>query len=142
MWLWRKPRRRVWLYAFAKGFMLLDDPRAEAVPVRWSQVIEVSEVWTDAYDPSAEEYQPRLTAYSLRCADGQAHELSRYLQNVQDPYFPVGQFLKTSCPPRPDRPCRRSPRSTRSSPRTRGGKIRARDLCHSRGVRCHLPALS
>jgi hypothetical protein len=98
MWLWRKPRRRVWLYAFAKGFMLVDDPRAEAVPVRWSQVIEVSEVWTDVYDPTAEEYQPRLTAYSLRCADGQAHKLSRYLQNVQDPYFPVGQFLKNFMP--------------------------------------------
>lgn len=55
-------------------------------------------LWTDVFDPTSEEYQRRLTAYSLRCADGQTHELSRYLQNVQDPYFPVGQFLKNFMP--------------------------------------------
>ncbi len=43
-WLGREPRRQVWFYAFAGGFMLLDNPSADAAPVRWSQVSEVGEV--------------------------------------------------------------------------------------------------
>lgn len=38
------PRRRIWLYAFTRGFMLLDDPPADAVPLLWSQVTDVTEV--------------------------------------------------------------------------------------------------
>ena len=77
VWRGREPKRRVWLYAFAQGFVLLDDPRSDAVLRRWSQVTEVAEVWTDVYDVSAEESRAALTAYRLRWADGQTHEISR-----------------------------------------------------------------
>ena len=68
MWRGREPTRRVWLYAFTEGFMLLDGPRSETVPFRWSEVTEVAEVWTQIYNMSAEEYRPALTAYELRRA--------------------------------------------------------------------------
>ncbi len=98
LWRGREPRRRVWLYAFTKGFMLLDDPRADAVPLLWNQVTEVSEVWTDVYNVSAEESRPALTAYRLRWADGQTSDISRALHNVRDPYREVGQLLRSLMP--------------------------------------------
>ncbi len=94
----REPRRRVWFYAFAERCLLLDDPRADAVPVRWSQVAEVGEVWTEVYDVSAEESRPALTAYRLRCAEGRTLEISRSFQNVRDPYRQVGQLLRSVMP--------------------------------------------
>ena len=51
LWRGREPKRTVWLYAFTGGFMLLNDPPVQAAPVRWSQVTEVSQVWTDVYNP-------------------------------------------------------------------------------------------
>jgi hypothetical protein len=98
MWRGREPKRRVWFYAFAEGFMLLDDPRSDAAPVRWSQVTEVGEVWAEVYNPSTEESRPALTAYRLRSADGQTHEISRSFQNVRDPYREVGQLLRSLAP--------------------------------------------
>jgi hypothetical protein len=98
LWRGREPKRCVWLYAFTKGLMLLDDPEAEVTPLPWSQVSEVSEVWTDVYNVSAEESRPALTAYRLRWADGQTREISRSFQNVRDPYREVGQLLKGLMP--------------------------------------------
>lgn len=98
LWRGREPRRCVWLYAFTKGFVLLDDPRADAAPLLWSQVTDVSEVWTDVYNVSAEEYRPALTAYRLRWADGQTREISRSFQNVRDPYPDVGPLLRNLMP--------------------------------------------
>jgi hypothetical protein len=98
LWWGREPKRTVWLYAFTQGFMLLDDPPAQAGPVRWSQVIEVSDVWTPVFNPASEESRPTLTAYRLRTADGQAHEISRSFWNVLDPYKQVGQMLRGLMP--------------------------------------------
>ena len=99
LWWGRQPRRRIWLYAFTSGFVQLDDPRADAAaPLLWSQVTEVSEVWTDVYNVSAEESQPSLTAYRLRWADGQIREISRSFRNVRDPYREVGQLLRSVMP--------------------------------------------
>jgi hypothetical protein len=98
LWRGREPKRRVWFYAFAQGCVLLDDPRADAVPLRWSQVTEVGEVWTEGYDVSAEESRPALTAYRLGWADGQTREISRSFQNVRDPYPDVGQLLRGMMP--------------------------------------------
>ena len=90
LWRWREPKRQVWLYAFAEGCALLDGPQADPVYLRWSEVTEVVEVWTNVYDVSAEEPRPRLTGYQLRCADGRSCEISRSLHNVRDPYSGVG----------------------------------------------------
>jgi hypothetical protein len=98
MWRGREPRRAVWLYAFTGGFVLLDDTRAPVVPVRWSQVTAVSEVWSDVYNVSAEETRPALTGYRLLLADGQAREISRAFRNVRDPYREVGQLLRGMVP--------------------------------------------
>jgi len=98
LWRGREPKRTVWFYAFTGGFMLLDHPRVQAVPVRWSQVIEVSQVWTDVYNPASEDSRATLTAYRLCSADGQVHEISRSFWNVRDPYRQVGQMLRGLMP--------------------------------------------
>jgi hypothetical protein len=98
LWRWREPKRRVWFYAFTQGCMLADGPRADVVPLRWSDVTEVGEVWTDVFDVNAEESRPVLAAYRLRWADGQTREISRSLQNVRDPYAEVGQLLRGLMP--------------------------------------------
>jgi hypothetical protein len=97
-WRGREPKRQVWFYAFAEGFMLLDNPPTDAAPVRWSQVTEVSEVWTEVYRPGEEDGRPALAAYRLRSADGRVHEISRSFRNVQDPYREVGQLLRGLAP--------------------------------------------
>lgn len=97
-WLGREPRRHVWFYAFARGFMLLDNPPADAAPVRWSEVIEVSGVWTEVYRPGDEDPRPALAAYRLRTADGCLHEVSRSFRNVRDPYREVGELLRMLAP--------------------------------------------
>lgn len=97
MWLGRTPKRRVWFYAFTEGFMLVDDLQPAAAPVLWSQVTWVSEVWT-RIDVSEGPSTPRLTAFRLHLAAGQAVEISRSFQNVQDPYGPVGQMIKGMMP--------------------------------------------
>lgn len=66
--------------------------------MRWSEVTEVGEVWTNTYDVSAEESRPTLTACRLRCADGRTREISRSLQNVRDPYPGVGSLLRGLVP--------------------------------------------
>ena len=96
--LWRGLRRRVWFYAFTEGFMLLEDPPGGAVPVRWGQVTKVGPVWTEVYSPASEESRPALAAYRLRTADGQTHEISRSVQNVQDPYLEIGQLFRHLAP--------------------------------------------
>jgi hypothetical protein len=93
LWRWREPKRRVWFYAFTEGCALLDGPRADPVYLRWSEVTDVVEVWTNVYDVSAEESRPRLTAYQLRCPDGRSCEISRSLRNVRDPYAGIGPLL-------------------------------------------------
>jgi hypothetical protein len=98
LWRGREPKRCVWLYAFEEGFLLLDDLRADATPVRWSQVTDVGQVWTEVYDPAAEQSRLALTAYRLRSADGQDHEISRSFRNVRDPYGDVGALLRSLAP--------------------------------------------
>lgn len=97
--LGREPKRRVWLYAFTEGFMLLDRPPADAMPVPWSQVTGISPVWTNTYRPGDEDHpRPVLTAYRLRSADGRLHEISRSFKNVQDPYGEMGQLFRGLAP--------------------------------------------
>jgi hypothetical protein len=98
MWRWREPRRRVWFYAFSQGCALLDGPQANPVFLRWSEVADVGEVWTNVYDVSAEESRPTLTAYRLGCTDGRTCEISRSLQNVRDPFPGVGPLLRGLMP--------------------------------------------
>jgi hypothetical protein len=98
LWRGREPKRTVWCYVFSQGFMLADDPPAQAWPVRWSQVTEVSDVWTGVYNAASEESRPTLTGYRLRLADGQAVEISRSFWNVLDPYRQVGQLLRSLLP--------------------------------------------
>ena len=102
MWLWRVPKRQIWLYAFAAGFLLWEGPQPEAPPVRWSQVTDVSDVWADAYNISAEDTRPMLVAYRLRCADGQTITISRSLRNVLDPNPEVRQLLQRVAAPSAD----------------------------------------
>jgi hypothetical protein len=99
VWRGREPRRRIWLYAFTDGFVLSDDPRASAFPVRWSQVSDVSVIWTVATDPGLEdEGRPVVSGYRLRCTDGQTREISRSFQNVRDPYGEFGRSLRRLMP--------------------------------------------
>jgi hypothetical protein len=96
--LWRGMRRRMWCYAFAGGFVLLDDPAGDAVPVRWGQVTAVGSVWTQAHDPVAEEPRTVLGGYGLRTADGRVHEISCSFKNVEDPYHEMGQLFRALAP--------------------------------------------
>ena len=96
--LWRAMRRRVWCYAFTGGFVLLDDPAGDAVPVRWSQVTVVGPVWTQKHDPVAEEPRTVLGGYRLRTADGQAYDISGEFKNVEDPYHEMGQLFRGLAP--------------------------------------------
>ena len=67
--------------------------------MRWSRVIEVTPVWTQVYQVGTEgESKPALTAYRLRSADGELHELSRSFKNVQDPYREMGQLFRGLAP--------------------------------------------
>jgi hypothetical protein len=98
-WLLREPKRQVWLYAFTEGFILLDGPQADAMPVRWSQVAWVGPVWTNVYRPGDEgDPTPVLSAYRLRLADGRVQDISRELKNVQDPYKEMGQLFRGLAP--------------------------------------------
>jgi hypothetical protein len=97
-WRGREPKRQVWLYAFTGGFMLLDGPPLNAMPVLWSEVTDVAEVWTDAHRPGDEDPTPVLSAYRLRTADGRVHEISRSFRNVQDPYREMGQLFRMLAP--------------------------------------------
>jgi hypothetical protein len=97
-WRGREPKRRICLYAFTRGFMLLDNPPPDAVPVPWSQVTEVSQVWTDTYSPGDDDPRPVLAAYRLRLADGRVQEISRSFRNVQDPYREMGQLFRGLAP--------------------------------------------
>ena len=97
-WLGREPKRQVWLYAFTEGFLLLDGPPADAMPVPWSQITAIREVWTDRYGPGDEDPTPVLSAYRLRSADGRVHEISRSFRNVEDPYREMGQLFRTLAP--------------------------------------------
>jgi hypothetical protein len=98
VWRGRVPPRDIWLYAFTGGFVLFDRPQDGAALVRWSQVTEVSEIWTQVYDPGAEDH-PRqvLSAYRLRCG-GREYQVTRSLQNVADPYGEFGRSLRRIMP--------------------------------------------
>jgi hypothetical protein len=97
--LGRKPKRRVWLYAFTDGFMVVDNPPVDSAPVRWSQVIGVGQVWTEVFRPGDEDTgTPELAAYRLRLADGRTRDISRSFRNVQDPYREMGQLFRTLAP--------------------------------------------
>jgi hypothetical protein len=97
-WRGRTPKRQVWLYAFTEGFLLLDEAQPAAAPVRWNQVTEIGEVWTNSYSPGDEDPTPVLSAYHLRLADGRAIEISRDFKNVQDPYREMGQLFRGLAP--------------------------------------------
>jgi hypothetical protein len=97
-WRGRTPKRQVWLYAFTEGFLPLDDPPAYTMPVRWSHVTEVTEVWTNTYVPGDEDPTPVHSAYRLRTADGRVQVISRSFKNVQDPYREMGQLFRTLAP--------------------------------------------
>jgi len=97
-WRGREPKRLVWLYAFTGGFMFLDGPSSDPVPVPWYQVTLVEQVWTETYQPGDEDPRPTLTAYRLRSADGRARELPRSLRNVEDPYGEIGQLFRGLAP--------------------------------------------
>ena len=96
--LWRGMRRRVWCFAFTAGFALLDDPAANAVPVRWDQVTAVGPVSAQAHDPVAEEPRTVPGGYRLQTADGRAYEVSREFKNVEDPYQEMGQLFRALAP--------------------------------------------
>jgi len=96
--LWRGMRRRVWCFVFTGGFVLLDDPTGDAVPVRWDQVTAVGPVWTQAHDPVAEEPRTVLGGYRLGTTDGRAHEISSSFKNVEDPYHEMGQLFQSLAP--------------------------------------------
>jgi hypothetical protein len=98
LWRGRQPKRPIWFCAFTRGFMYLDGPRSDTVPVLWDSVTEVREVWNDVYDFVAEESRPTLSAYALCLADGKTREVSRSFQNVEDPYANVGRMLKGMTP--------------------------------------------
>ena len=97
-WRGRAPKRQVWLYAFTEGFMLLDDAQGASTPVRWSQVTEIGQVWTNTHSPGDEDPTPVLAAYRLRSADGRVVEISRSFKNVQDPYREMGQLFRGLAP--------------------------------------------
>lgn len=94
----RARRRRVWLYAYTGGFLLLGDRPGEAVPVSWGQVTGVSPLWTEVYQPGSEDYKTVLGGYRLRTADGRTHEISKSFKNVEDPYREMGQLFRTLAP--------------------------------------------
>jgi hypothetical protein len=96
--LWRGMRRRVWCFAFIRGFVVLDDPAGDALPVRWDQVTTVGPVWTRVHDPVAEEPRTVLSGYRLRTAGGQAQEISCSFKNVEDPYHEMGQLFRALAP--------------------------------------------
>lgn len=99
IWRGREPKRRIWLYAFTDGFVMSDHPQASTFPVRWSQVSEISVIWTQVFDPGMEdEGRPVVSGYRLRCTDGQAIEIPRSLQNVRDPYGEFGRSLRRLMP--------------------------------------------
>jgi hypothetical protein len=98
LWRFRDPKRQVWLYAFTEGFLLQNLMKEAATPVRWNQLTEITQVWTEAYHHDSEVYTPKLTGYELRSSDGQRHVFSREWWNVQDPYREVGQLLKHLSP--------------------------------------------
>ncbi len=98
-WLGREPTRRIWFYAFVHGFMLLDNPPADPVPVRWSEVIDVGPVWTEVFDqPGEDESRPVLAAYRLRLADGRTLDITRSFKDVRDPYREMGQLFRMLSP--------------------------------------------
>ena len=100
LWRGRDPKKQAWLYVFTEGFLLLTgDWGAEAPPVRWNRVIEVTPVWTQVIQAGTEgETRPTLTAYRLRSADGELHEISRSFKNVRDPYREMGQLFRGLAP--------------------------------------------
>jgi hypothetical protein len=94
----RRASRPAWLYAFSGGFMILDGPRSDSMPVPWSQVIEVREVWTRRTFADWEPSRPRLTAYELHLADGQARFISLSYRNMLDPYPALGREMRALAP--------------------------------------------
>jgi hypothetical protein len=100
LWRGRDPKKQAWLYVFTEGFLLLTgDWGAEAPLVRWNRIIEVTPVWTEVIQTGTEgETKPTLTAYRLRSADGELHEISRSFKNVRDPYREMGQLFSTLAP--------------------------------------------
>jgi hypothetical protein len=94
----RRARRAAWLYAFSEGFMVLDGPRSDSVPVRWNQVIAIREVWTSKTFADWEPSRPLLTAYELQLAGGQARFISLSYRNMLDPYPAIGREMRAMAP--------------------------------------------
>jgi hypothetical protein len=98
----RAQRRRShpsWLYAFTGGFMIVDGPRPDTVPVLWSQVTGVREVWTTVTFADWEPSRPTLTAHELSLAGGQTRVISQTYRNMLDPYPSLGRELRDRTPP-------------------------------------------
>jgi hypothetical protein len=94
----RKANRAAWLYAFSGGFMVLDGPRSDSIPVPWSQVTGIREVWTRKTFADWEPSRPLLTAYELHLADGQTRFISLSYRNMLDPYPAIGREMRALAP--------------------------------------------
>jgi hypothetical protein len=94
----RNRRRPAWLYAFTGGFMVLDGPRSDSIPVRWSEVTEVRAAWTIRTFADWEPSPPVLTALELHLASGQTRSISLTYRNMLDPYPGLGRELRARAP--------------------------------------------
>jgi hypothetical protein len=94
----RRASRAAWLYAFSEGFMVLDGPRSDSIPVRWNQVVAIREVWTRKTFADWEPSRPLLTAYELHLANGQARFMSLSYRNMLDPYPAIGREMRSLAP--------------------------------------------
>jgi hypothetical protein len=94
----RRANRAAWLYAFSAAFMVLDGPGSDPIPVAWSQVIEVREVWTRRTFADWEPSRPLLTAYELHLAGGQTRFISLSYRNMLDPYPALGREMRALAP--------------------------------------------
>ena len=94
----RRASRAAWFYAFSEGFMVLDGPRSDSIPVRWNQVIAIREVWTRRTFADWEPSRPLLTAYELHLADGQMRFMSLSYRNMLDPYPAIGREMRSLAP--------------------------------------------
>lgn len=93
----REARRCIWFYAYPQGFTIFERPEVDAVPVRWSDVTSVDDVWTDVPNFDGDSHRQH-TAYDLHLANGASLRIARNYENVLDPYSGVGPLLSTLSP--------------------------------------------
>ena len=98
-WLWLRPPRYLWLYAFTDGVAVGSPPSLDQHIMRWEHVSDIRTVWTDLFSPVSEETALRCTAYELRLQDGRAVVIPRAFLNMLDPYRSVGPLIRALVPP-------------------------------------------